>query len=123
MNIFSFLRFFRNQPDEPEKIVKRSNEPQERSRGFFLDKEWPARTVGRTDQYPDRTGRSAPPTENTKIFSFSRTAADERDEEERRIRESRERSGVSLGSSERIARTAYPVERNPAPSRRFAPAP
>src|SRR5262245_52389919 len=123
MNLFSFLRFFRNHPDEPEKNVKRSNEPPQRSSGFFLDKEWPTRATGRTEPYSDRPPRSVSPTENTRLFSFSRTTADDQAEDGPRSRDPRERSGTSFGGNERVARTAYPVERNPVSSRRFAPPP
>src|SRR5262249_52455933 len=65
--------------------------------------------------------RSRPRTENPKIFSFSRFAEDEQ-EEDGRLNDLRERPRGFSGGNERIARATYPVERNPTPSRRFTPA-
>ncbi|HKX30748.1 MAG TPA: roadblock/LC7 domain-containing protein [Blastocatellia bacterium] len=120
MNLFSIFRFFRNQTDEPEREVRRSNESQERPRGFFLDKEWPDRGGNRPDQPPDRSRRVPPRADNPKMFSFSRQPAEEPAEEEQRPAEFRERSANNYaGGYDRPARPANQTERNPAPTRRF----
>lgn len=115
MKLFSFFRFFRGDDDDVENEDRRSGEPQERPRGFFLNNERP---VSRTEQPTARPGRVAPGADSRRVYSFSRTNTNEQAEEE-----PRERPGSRFSGNERSARAVSRTERPFAPAtERFAPA-